>query len=368
MRLSRRWQLSPSNLLSIALLSTLLLCRVSAQGLPQISTTDPANLPSATQGASAAPSDVSSNGGSSQSDSNSGSSAAATNSPSDLPNLSSAAASTSGSAAASSTDGSGPPKLTSSAGLPSLPGGFSYPAPSVPPTANAPFMQKSSVPEGTIFIAVGAVLGFVALVVLAWRALVAWSVNRSVKRAALQSYSADAKSLLGPRRKSAMYSQTRGSSISLEKLGPNHHRSVTATSKGHTPNASLFFSPTAGAGMHTPMNRQSGYMPAGYYAAGNATPGGGSGMTHIGGNTPSLRPHSQTYTRRKSEPTPPGSPDLPPSRGQDARPNRLSNPGTSTYGPSTSSLNLSTQPQVRTPSAYLEDLFESHPPGTRDAY
>src|SRR5690606_10387613 len=42
-----------------------------------------------------------------------------------------------------------------------------YPAPTVPPTQNAPYMQQSSLPEGTFFIAVGAILGFFLLSVFA---------------------------------------------------------------------------------------------------------------------------------------------------------------------------------------------------------
>ena len=264
------------------------------------------------------------------------------------------------SAKASSSDA---PGLT---GLPKL-AGDDYPAPTVPPTADAPFMQKSSLPEGTVFICVGAALGFLGFLVLAWRGLVAWSLHRSVKRAAIAQSSKY--SQLGDTRtnygkpKSPYFSPGPGSTLSLDHLA--------ASGKGGTKSASahnsLFFSPTAGAGMQTPNNRGSGYLPAGYYASGNSAPGGGSGMTHIGGGgigLSTLRPDSHRYSRARSTgPSPPGSPSLPPSRSGDTAYNgRLSTAGL-TMHTSNSSLNLSAPPQGRAPSAYLEDLFEHHTVG-----
>src|SRR5205085_6297190 len=138
------------------------------------------------------------------------------------------------------------PALT---GLPTLPGGFNYPPPTVPPTANAPYRQKSNLPQDTVFIIVGAVIAFTALIILAWRILVAWSINRSVRKTA--SHMGDSK---GRRRKSSGLGPyggaPRGSSMSLEKLGPGS-RHGTSNSRNQTPDSSLFFSPTAGAGTHT---------------------------------------------------------------------------------------------------------------------
>ncbi|KAI9870473.1 MAG: hypothetical protein M1830_004216, partial [Pleopsidium flavum] len=297
----------------------------------------------------------------------SGSSASTSDSPS------TSAQSTASRAAASSDSSSSkqspPPSLSSSetgglpSGLPALPGGFNYPEPTVPPTQNAPFMQKSNLPEGTIFICVGAGLAFLGLAVLAWRGLVAWSLHRSVKRAAMQQHYGETKSMLR-HPGGGFYSHGPGSTLSLEQLGAGG-RTATNRSKSHTSKGNLFFSPTAGAGMHTPGNRGSSYLPAGYYAAGNSAPGGGAGMTHVGGGpiSPSnLGPQSHAYSRARSlGPSPPGSPALPPSRGADVGYGRASNVGLSTY-PSTSTLNLSAPPQSRAPSAYLEDLFENYPP------
>ncbi len=227
-------------------------------------------------------------------------------------------------------------------------------------------MQKSNLPEGTVFICVGAALGFIALVVLAWRGLVTWSLHRSVQRAAIaqsSKYGSETKKGGYKNPPAQFYSAGPGSTLSLD-----HLTSSRGGSKTHTPaRGSLFFSPTAGAGMQTPGNRGSGYLPAGYYAAGNAAAGGGAGMTHLGGGNSislgNLRPKSHRYSRTQSVgPSPPVSPGLPPSRSGEVAHGRPSTAGLSTQA-STSTLNLSAPPQGRAPSAYLEDLFENHTPG-----
>ncbi|PGH35051.1 hypothetical protein GX50_02082 [[Emmonsia] crescens] len=234
----------------------------------------------------------------------------------------------------------------------SLPPLFNIPTPQVPPAAGAPYRQVSSVPEGTIFIAVGAALGVFGLIVFLWRALVAWSINRSVHRAATRPNQTDSTAALLSKRKSGVYRQpAAGASMSMEKMGGSGARHSGLPPRTHTPNSSLFFSPTAGTGMHTSGNRGSGYLPAGYYAAGSAAaPGQSIGLSPLG-------PQTQGYARTRSTggPSPPGSPSLAPtSRGG----------GHEQSYPSTSSINLSVAPQGRAPSAYLEDLFENHhPPG-----
>lgn len=269
--------------------------------------------------------------------------------------------SASSSASASAVDAaalSGLPKLAQD----------NYPAPTVPPTADAPFMQKSSLPDGTVFICVGAALGFVGLLVLAWRGLVAWSLHRSVKRAAIAQSSKYSR-VGDPRAKNGKsigpyFSPGLGSTLSLDRLGPSGKGGVKTPSSAR---GSLFFSPTASTGIQTPGTRGSSYLPAGYYAAGNSAPSGGSGMTHIGGGgigLSNLTPQNHQYTRARSTgPSPPGSPSLPPSRGADSTLGRLGTGGLTMHA-SNSSLNLSAPPQGRAPSAYLEDLFENHPPGT----
>ena len=251
-------------------------------------------------------------------------------------------------------------------GLPKL-AQDNYPAPTVPPTADAPFMQKSNLPDGTVFICVGAALGFFGFLVLAWRGLVAWSLHRSVRKAAI-AQSAKYSQLGDPRTnggksKSPYFHPATASTLSLDLLGAT---GKTGPKSGH---GSLFFSPTAGANMQPSSNRGSSYLPAGYYASGNAAPGGGSGMTHVGGGgigLSNLRPESKRYSRARSQgPSPPRSPSLPPSRGgESAYGGRPSTAGLTMHA-SNSSLNLSGPPgQSRAPSAYLDDLFENHLPGT----
>lgn len=246
-----------------------------------------------------------------------------------------------------------------------------YPAPTVPPTADAPFMQKSNLPDGTVFICVGAALGFFGFLVLAWRGLVAWSLHRSVKKAAMAQSAKYAR--LGdpradPQKVKSLYAGP-GSTLSLDQLG-GMGPGGKGGPKQQAGHGSLFFSPTAGASMQTQGNRGSSYLPAGYYASGNSAPGGGSGMTHVGGGNggiglSNLGPHTHGYSRARSVgPSPPGSPSLPPSRGGDSvYGGRLSTAGLTMHA-SNSSLNLSPAPQSRAPSAYLEDLFANHPPGT----
>ena len=241
-----------------------------------------------------------------------------------------------------------------------------YPSPSVPPTAGAPFMHKSNLPEGTVFICVGAALGFIGFMVLAWRGFMAWSLHRSVKRVAEAQTAkyAGKDPLLGLKAKSPYISPGPGSTLSLDKLGAS---GKVPASKTHSAHNSLFFSPTAGAGMNAAGNRGSGYLPSGYYAAGNSAPASGAGMTHIGGGARPLSHLSnqalQASRRNSRGPSPPGSPSLPPSRGADSvLSGRLSTQGLVGQA-SNSTLNLNAPSQGRAPSAYLEDLFENHPPG-----
>ncbi|RAL15633.1 uncharacterized protein BO97DRAFT_403589 [Aspergillus homomorphus CBS 101889] len=251
-----------------------------------------------------------------------------------------------------------------------------YPIVTVPPTADAPYMQKSNIPEGTLFIAVGAVLGAIGLAILAWRGIVAWSVNRSVRQAAM-TRSSESKGLLrSKRRKSrARRSSSTGPGVALDKLGGagnhQHHRHSHhshrhhRTSKGPSANSGLFFSPTAGM-QHGSGIRRSSYLPAGYYNTNNAgTPPrtqdarySAADLTGLGG------PPTQGYARTKSGPSPPESPGLPQYHDQQDTPPRRST-RRSHVEASTSTVNLASPPAGRTPSAYLEDLFDSHPPQDR---
>ncbi|KAE8348642.1 hypothetical protein BDV28DRAFT_143048 [Aspergillus coremiiformis] len=237
-----------------------------------------------------------------------------------------------------------------------------YPVVTVPPLSNAPYMQTSDTPEGTIFIAVGAILGFFGLAVLAWRGMVAWSVNRSVRKAAILQ-SSEAKGLLRSRRKRSAHRSHGSVSVSMEKMGASHRGNYAnpRASKAASSNSGLFFSPTAG--VHSGGNRGSSYLPAGYYAAGSAAAGNGSrqSMQFSSPDLPGFGPQSQGYTRTKSGPSPPGTPTQAPGGVYEPQNN------TSRYSQvaSNSSVNVTSPTRGRTPSAYLEDLFENHTPQNR---
>jgi hypothetical protein len=225
-----------------------------------------------------------------------------------------------------------------------------YVKPSVPPTANAPFMKQSKLPEGTVFIIVGAILGFLAMSVILWRGLVVWSLHRSIKRAAIQQNVSTAKSTFQTPPAPFYAFKDRESALSVGGMGPKSgRRSTRPSTASGIANQSLFFSPTAGAnGLGNPANRGSGYLPAGYYAAGASQLGNGQGMAHVGsGNAgislSNLGPSRDGYAKTRSVgPSPPGSPYI----------NAI---------PSSSTLNLSQAPgeHQRAPSAYLDDLFDS---------
>ncbi|KAL0637735.1 hypothetical protein Q9L58_003295 [Maublancomyces gigas] len=264
------------------------------------------------------------------------------------------------------TSGESVPGLSSNKppALPTLTGGFgvSFPVVTVPPTANAPFMQKSSLPEGTVFIAVGSALAFFALAVIAWRCLVAWSLHRSVKRAATHVNISDTKNpMLRPPPgggSGGFYAGTGpGSQLSLEHIATTPRTATRPDGRQMTPNSSLFFSPTAGAGT-TAGERRSSYLPAGYYASGardsQVMMQGPANTSHTHLQTQSI---SSRYGGRNVGISPPGSPLMGPT-GPAVR-------GASGNGPpqlkaSESHTSLSLPPTGRAPSAYLEDLFESH--------
>ncbi|KAI1462198.1 hypothetical protein F4805DRAFT_452730 [Annulohypoxylon moriforme] len=256
------------------------------------------------------------------------------------------AASTTTDASTTSTDSV--PSITSTTSsddpLPTLSGQYSYPAPSVPPTNNAPFMQPSSVPEGTVFIAVGAILGAFGAAVLIWRAVVAWLLHRNVKRAALAQQVANDKATFQPP-PAPFYKYTdQASSASLGGSVPG--RGVRRTTRGPIPSATpsqsnLFFSPTAPTGSGNG-NRESRFLPSGFYAAGAGSPQ--QGHNHSISLT-NLRPDSRGHGRPLGH-TPPESPSLAP-RQDLARRNM-----------SASSLNLNRPPSGRAPSAFLEDLLD----------
>lgn len=241
--------------------------------------------------------------------------------------------------------------------LPSLTGtsGLAIPVVTVPPTSNAPFMQKSTLPEGTVFIAVGSALAFFALAVIAWRGLVAWSLHRSVRKAASNVHLSDSKSKSHlrppPSGSGGFYSTGPGSQLSLDHIATSPRTANRPNSHQMTSNHSLFFSPTAGGGAAG--DRRSAYLPAGYYASGQRDSlimGQANGShTHLHSQSISSTRYGGGGGRGNSGVSPPGSPLMGP-QGMAVR-----------AGASTASLSL--PPTGRAPSTYLEDLFESHREG-----
>ncbi|KAF2149802.1 hypothetical protein K461DRAFT_287599 [Myriangium duriaei CBS 260.36] len=262
--------------------------------------------------------------------------------------------------------------------------GVGIPTLVVPYTANAPYMKKSNLPEGTVFITVGAVLAFLGFCVVGWRALVAWSINRSVKRAALASIMASETKNPGGwasnpfKPAGGFYSQAPGGST----LSLNDHSTTKRGAPFRNPvpsNASgLFFSPTANTSNATaniPMtglnhngNRASSLLPAGYYASPSSQVAGGAGQTSIGGGGQYLDSPSLQARRTSQQPMPSLSlapPNSRESRRISARPTSSAHPQTLHAQSSANSLQVGTGhgddlPGSRAPSAYLEDLFEGH--------
>lgn len=143
--------------------------------------------------------------------------------------------------------------VTNSA-LPTLPGGYNYPPPTVPPKAGAPYLENSNLPENFVFIVVGAALGFVALLIIGWRILMHWSINRSFKRDANKATGGNASYSPLPDLKKNPAAQSSHDMADLSKL-PRSFSSVP----------SLFFSPTAEVARHAQRPPSSQHLPAGHY-------------------------------------------------------------------------------------------------------
>lgn len=274
-------------------------------------------------------------------------------------------------------------------------------------------MQKSSLPEGTFFIAVGATLAFLGACVLLWRAMVAWSINRSVKRSAMVSmektgHTSTYGAWNGSRKSSNLngmatvkphfYKDIDGGSMSMENLTTTgkatkpHFRDSTTEHRSSTMPQDLFFSPTAHARESTmSQNRGSSYMPAGFYASSNAIPAGGAPSTTIGvPPAPFAQQHKRQSTQgsemsRSSLPYSRDSTTLrgvsrdgplnsrdgfgagggglraPPSRGSErfSGGHLYANPSSSSLMVGQSSNGSDITPS-RAPSLYLEDLLENH--------
>ncbi|KAK9245645.1 hypothetical protein V1506DRAFT_537526 [Lipomyces tetrasporus] len=227
-----------------------------------------------------------------------------------------------------------------------------YPTPIIPVTSNNPFLKESNAPEGTVFIAVGSVIGGIALAILGWRGLVAYSLHNSLKASAA-TYASESKNtatrrggFFGNKRQNAggFYGTGAGSSMSLDQLtstgrAMNNARPISAYDDigiprtGPSFNTSTFYSPTAGAmGMSAPMgnassgigtNRSSTYLPAGYY-----------GMSNGASSSASLSARYSSVPQNQRAPSPGGALRT------------------------TSNLAVPQQGQ-RVPSAYFDDLLDN---------
>lgn len=213
-------------------------------------------------------------------------------------------------------------------------------------------------PEGTVFIAVGSILGACGVAVLVWRAVVACLLHRSVKRAALAQHMANDKMAVPGAPPAPFYKYTdhesQGSFGAAAAAAAAGGRGVRRTTRGPVPSATpsqtnLFFSPTANTGSGAG-NRSSTFLPSGFYAAGQGAPQGQSqGHSHNISMT-NLRPDSMAASRTLGH-TPPESPGLTPRQDPVRRHPQMS----------TSSLNLNQAPTGRAPSAYLQDLLDEDP-------
>lgn len=206
-------------------------------------------------------------------------------------------------------------------------------------------MKQSSAPEGTVFIAVGAILGAFGVAIILWRAIVGLLLHRSVERAHKAQHNLNTKTSTFPAPPAQFYKYTDESAMSV---GANSGRGMRRTSRGPVPStnsqSNLFFSPTANP--NAPGNRASSYLPSGFYAAGSATPqpkGSNINMTTF---RPDSRGHQANASRNTLNGTPPDSPQF-----------------TARHDMSTSSINLHTplQPGQRAPSTYLDDLLADDP-------
>ncbi|KAF7522305.1 hypothetical protein G7054_g12189 [Neopestalotiopsis clavispora] len=255
-----------------------------------------------------------------------------------VPNLTTTSTSTS--AGTTGTDAA-VPTLTDSTTAAS--GTYTYAAPTVPDTSKAPFMQTSSLPEGTVFIAVGAILGAFGIAILIWRAVVACLLHRSVKRAALAQHLANDKMAIPGPTTAPFYQQykdheSKGSLGATAAVAAG--RGVRRTTRGPVPSSTpsqtnLFFSPTAG-NTGNGGNRSSTFLPSGFYAANQ-----GAGQTGHGHSISmsDLRPDSRD------------SPALTPHNDHMRRHPQMS----------TSTLNLNQAPTGRAPSMFLDDLLDENP-------
>lgn len=222
-------------------------------------------------------------------------------------------------------------------------------------------MQKSTLPQGTVFIAVGAILGAFGVAILIWRSVVACLLHRSVRRATLAQQLANDKSNFAPPAAPFYKYSDQASSLSLGNAQTPGRGAARKPFRAPIPSipsqSNLFYSPTAAAGTANSANRESRFLPAGFYASSAASPLNGHGHSI---SLTNLRPDSRGIPRAV-ESSPPDSPNPVPPQDLGRR------------HPSSSTLNLNRPTSGRAPSAYLEDLLADQPeqfppPGHRNTW
>lgn len=300
----------------------------------------------------------------------------------DLPNLSTvtqipgqSTASTLTSMTPSSASSGSP--TSSYLGLSDLPTltGVGAPTLIVPDLSGAPFMQRSTLPEGTVFICVGVALGLLGAAVLAWRTTVAYTIQRSVQRAATAPQApyggkgGEGKAIGMTSYRPSVFGATAGYSSLSKARESSYNKLAEHTTAYHGPGfmgslqgarmdsngstsrskkgplrapvtSTLFFSPTANV---VPSARdtvyQSGgntatHLPPGFYATSGMAP----------------EPQAVPGAWHDGE-----SPQTSPTRAG-AVGNRTS---TRNYGGQLRQGRVGMARAERAPSAYLEDMFES---------
>jgi hypothetical protein len=181
----------------------------------------------------------------------------------------------------------------------------------IPNIADNPFLQKSNYPDGTVFIIVGSRLAGLALIVIGWRAAYIWCLHRQTKEHRKQQKFSE----MGEQRPFTAVNGTTFNGgisnnpftrdISMEYLRPGDRRSQTSVfsrpSTGKTatnttrplstadpiiPSNGQYYSPsahpggTAAAALGTQSaERNSSYLPAGYYLRDASSPANGSSAT-----------------------------------------------------------------------------------------
>lgn len=246
---------------------------------------------------------------------------------------------------------SGLPGLKSMSAMPTLSfTGIPIPTVVVPLNDNNPFMKQSTLPEGTVFIAVGAILLGIFLAVVGWN-LAMFVIAKNAKD--IEYTPAGGFGSKGTETKPIYTDDNRkGDGAGMSQAGGNKNAGAQSGLVGaHKENAmyksGLFFSPTAevmssaqnnsmmgasmyggpadsltstanSAGLGVGAPRSSAYMPSGYYAPTTSVGNAGNATTSVYNTAPSIQ-------------------------NQNLSPNRNST--------------LAAKDSVRAPSAYLDDFL-----------